>query len=67
MITLTAKEVAKAVGKTPERIRQMHREGVITGEIRGGALFFEPSVITTINNRPETRGRKKKSKAVEII
>lgn len=61
MTNLTVKEVAEAVKKTPERIRQMHRQGIIQGEMRGGALFFLPGVITVINNRPETRGRKKGS------
>jgi hypothetical protein len=57
MITLTAKEVGNAVGLSAAAIKKMRRNNVITGELRGNQLFFNPDVISVIENRNDGRGK----------
>jgi hypothetical protein len=57
MITLTAKEVGNAVGLSAAAIKKMRRNNVITGELRGNQLFFNPDVISVIKTRNDGRGK----------
>ena len=53
---LTAQEVARAVKLTPERVRQLARDGIIMGRQSGATWLFPRSVIDVIKARPENRG-----------
>lgn len=56
--TLTVEEVAKEVGVTTGRIRQLIMEGRIRGIMRAGSWFFKPDVVT--NYPRNKRGRRPK-------
>lgn len=60
MRKLTAEEVAAETKVGAERVRQMRRNGEISGELVAGVWWFSRSVIAKINNRKEYRGRKPK-------
>ncbi len=64
MQKLTAKEVAEQTNIGAERVRQMRKKGQIDAEYKGGVWLYNPSVIRKINERKETRGRKKTSKKI---
>lgn len=58
---LTTKEVAEKVGLTYVRINQLIKSGFLPAEKRGRDYFIRESDIEIINQRPERRGRKKKT------
>ena len=57
---LTTKEVAQRVGLTYVRINQLIQDRTLPAEKRGRDYFIKESDIKLIEQRPETRGRKKK-------
>ncbi len=58
---LTTKEVAAKVGLTYVRINQLIKSGILPAEKRGRDYFIRESDVEIIEQRPETRGRKKKA------
>jgi excisionase family DNA binding protein len=58
---LTTKEAAQKVGLTYVRINQLIKEGTLIAEKRGRDYFIKESDLEVLSQRPETRGRKKKS------
>ena len=49
--TLTVEDVAKELGVTTGRVRQLIVEGRIVGIMRAGAWFFKPDVIATFQRK----------------
>lgn len=57
---LTTKEGARKLGLTYVRINQLIKSDILPAEKRGRDYFIRESDIEIIEQRPETRGRKKK-------
>ena len=56
--TLTVEDVSKTWNVTPNRVRQLVKEGRLAGLMRAGAWFFKPETIESFQRR--SRGRPKK-------
>ncbi len=57
---LTTKEGARKLGLTYVRINQLIKSDILPAEKRGRDCFIRESDVEIIEQRPETRGRKKK-------
>ena len=57
---LTTKEVAQKVGLTYVKINRLIKSDILPAEKRGRDYFIRESDVEIIEQRPETRRRKKK-------
>ncbi|MEJ7861522.1 MAG: helix-turn-helix domain-containing protein [Pyrinomonadaceae bacterium] len=57
---ITTKEGARKLGLTYVRINQLIKSDILPAEKRGRDYFIRESDVEIIEQRPETRGRKKK-------
>lgn len=55
--TLTVEDVAKELGITPGRIRQLIVDGRIVGIMRAGAWFFKPDVVESYTPRRRRKAK----------
>lgn len=62
MEMLTTKEFAEKVGMTYGRINQLIKSGELEADRIGWAYAIDPKFIEEVRNRPERRGRPRKSK-----
>ena len=62
MNKLTAAETAKVLGITPSRLRQLRKDGAVTGVQIGRDWFYDPRKVAAFAKIPRTAGRKRKRK-----